>query len=41
MKKRKYTCRHCGRKFTTLYMAEICFSLDMKILSQQKLKQTA
>jgi hypothetical protein len=35
-KKRKYCCRHCGKKFNSYYMAEICFELDMKILNKPK-----
>lgn len=33
-KPRTYLCRHCGKKFTRGYMAELCFDLDMKILSK-------
>jgi len=31
-----YYCRHCGKRFTSPYMAEICFDLDMKILKYSK-----
>ena len=36
--KKKYYCRHCRKKFNTLYMAEICFDLDIKVLQNEKLE---
>jgi uncharacterized protein (UPF0212 family) len=31
--KRYFYCRHCGNRFDSYYMAEICFDLDMQILN--------
>ena len=37
LKKRKYYyCRHCGKRFNSFYMADICFQLDMKLLGEDK-----
>jgi hypothetical protein len=35
-----YYCRHCMKRFDSYAMAEICFTLDMKILeyNERKLK---
>jgi len=35
-KPRKYYCRFCGKEFDTLYMAHICFQLDIKLLQNDK-----
>jgi hypothetical protein len=33
---KKYHCKHCNQKFDTLYMADICFQLDLKLLQNDK-----
>jgi len=33
---RKYYCRFCDKEFDTLYMASICFQLDIKLLQNDK-----
>ena len=46
---KKYYCRHCGKKYNTFMMAELCLKLDLKafehkenqkvhIINQNKLK---
>lgn len=32
---KKYYCRHCGKKFNSFYMADICFMLDLKKLEYE------
>jgi hypothetical protein len=32
---KKYYCRHCGKKFNSFYMSEICFMLDIKKLEYE------
>lgn len=31
-------CKHCGNRFTSFYMADICWQLDMKQLEFSKPK---
>jgi len=33
---RWYFCRHCGKRFATYYMEDICFQLDLKKLEYEK-----
>ena len=31
-----YPCKHCGKKHPSAYMADICYQLDLKIITQDK-----
>ena len=33
--KNKYPCKHCGTKWSELYLAELCFKVDMENLEKQ------
>ena len=40
LKPKTYYCRHCGKKHSYAYMADICFQLDLKILTFNENEQS-
>jgi predicted metal-dependent TIM-barrel fold hydrolase len=37
--KKKYLCRHCGSSWDEIYLAELCFKIDMENLEREKLEK--
>ena len=37
-KQKYYYCRHCGKKYLTMFDANLCFEIDMKNLTKNILK---
>jgi hypothetical protein len=37
--KKKYFCRHCGCAWDEIYLAELCFKIDMENLEREKFEK--